>query len=98
MKALLCTLLLASSLAVAAQPDEAAIKAQLADYFFEAARNGRTDMLATFIEAGYDLDTQDAKGYSALILAAYHGHAEAVDALLAAGANPCLQDHAATPP
>lgn len=31
-------------------------------------------MLEEFILAGYDLDTADAKGYTALILAAYHGH------------------------
>ena len=68
------------------------VKAQLRGYLFDAARAGHLPMLREFIAAGYDLDTADAKGYTALILAAYHGHAEAVDALLAAGANACAED------
>lgn len=72
--------------------DPAAIKAQLQDYYFDAARRGDVEMLDTFIEAGYALDIQDEKGYSALILAAYHGQAPAVERLLAAGADACVQD------
>ncbi|MDP0886256.1 ankyrin repeat domain-containing protein, partial [Klebsiella pneumoniae] len=34
----------------------------------------------------------DAKGYTGLILAAYHGHGGAVEQLLEAGADPCVQD------
>ncbi len=93
MKYTLLTLLLWVGLAQAEpSPDPATIKAELAQRYFDAAREGRLDVLQAFIDAGYDLNTQDTKGYSALILTAYHGHAEAVDALLAAGADPCLQD------
>jgi ankyrin repeat protein len=75
-----------------AQPDPAQLQAQLQQYFFDAAREGRQDMLAEFIGAHYDLDTRDEKGYTALILAAYHGQRAAVEQLLAAGADPCAQD------
>lgn len=68
------------------------VKSQLQTYFFDAARAGRTDMLQEFIAAGYNLDTRDGKGYTALILAAYNGHPEAVDLLLKAGADACAED------
>ncbi|MGA4637624.1 ankyrin repeat domain-containing protein [Pseudomonas solani] len=93
MKHALLALLLWAGLAQAEpSPDPAAIQAELAQRYFDAARDGRLDVLQAFIDAGYDLDTQNAQGHSALILTAYHGHAEAVNALLAAGADPCLQD------
>lgn len=72
--------------------DPAAVREQLQGYYFDAARRGDVAMLDTFIEAGYSLDTRDEKGYTALILAAYHGHAPAVERLLAAGADACAQD------
>ncbi|MCW1244083.1 ankyrin repeat domain-containing protein [Pseudomonas sp. SAICEU22] len=72
--------------------DPAGVREQLQDYYFDAARRGDVPMLNTFIEAGYSLDTRDEKGYTALILAAYHGHGPAVDRLLAAGADACAQD------
>ncbi|MBC2655779.1 ankyrin repeat domain-containing protein [Pseudomonas sp. MSSRFD41] len=81
--------------AYAEQPipaDPVAVKAQLANYYFDAARRGDIEILDTFIEAGYSLDTRDEKGYTALILAAYHGHGAAVERLLAAGADACAQD------
>ena len=68
------------------------IKSQLDGYLFDAARRGDTAMLAEFIASGYDLDRADGKGYTALILAAYHGRKEAVTQLLAAGADPCAED------
>ncbi|MCE4056692.1 ankyrin repeat domain-containing protein [Pseudomonas sp. Au-Pse12] len=76
----------------AASADPVAVKVQLEHYYFDAARRGDVAMLNTFIEAGYALDTQDEKGYTALILAAYHGQGPAVERLLAAGANACAQD------
>ena len=42
--------------------DPGALKAQLQDYYFDAARRGDLDMLNTFIESGYALNTQDDKG------------------------------------
>ena len=79
-------------ISVCAQADEPDMHVQLQDYYFDAARRGDVAMLDTFIESGYALDTQDSKGYSALILAAYHGQSDAVEHLLAAGANACVQD------
>ncbi|MBD8495470.1 ankyrin repeat domain-containing protein [Pseudomonas syringae] len=72
--------------------DASDIQATLRTYYFEAARAGNTAMLDEFIHAGYDLNTADEKGYTALILAAYHGHREAVEQLLHAGADACAQD------
>ncbi len=80
-----------SFVALAEQNPEA-IKVQLQDYYFDAARRGDVPMLETFIESGYSLDTRDSKGYTALILAAYYGQAPAVEHLLAAGADACAQD------
>ena len=68
------------------------IKNQLDGYLFDAARRGDTAMLAEFINSGYDLDRSDAKGYTALILAAYNGRKDAVIQLLAAGADACAED------
>ncbi|MFA0924352.1 ankyrin repeat domain-containing protein [Xanthomonas fragariae] len=92
-----CTL---SAVANAASPTSATnaaanpaqIMLKLRDYFFDAAREGRQDMLAEFIRSHYDLNTRDEKGYTALILAAYHGQRPAVEQLLNAGADPCAQD------
>ncbi|MGE8414607.1 MAG: ankyrin repeat domain-containing protein [Pseudomonas sp.] len=81
--------------AYAEQPspaDPVAIKVQLENYYFDAARRGDVEMLDTFIESGYSLDTRDDKGYTALILAAYHGQGLAVEHLLVAGADACAQD------
>ena len=76
----------------AESPDPVALKAQLQDYYFDAARRGDVDMLNTFIDSGFPLNTQDDKGYTALILAAYHGESAYVERLLAAGADACVQD------
>jgi ankyrin repeat protein len=67
-------------------------QAQLRELFFQAARDGRQDMLNEFITARFDLNVQDEKGYTALILAAYHGQQPAVTLLLNAGADPCAKD------
>ncbi|GKS91114.1 ankyrin repeat domain-containing protein [Acidovorax sp. SUPP2539] len=76
----------------AAPTDPVQVQRQLRRYFFDAAREGRRDMLGEFIAARYDLNVRDEKGYTALILAAYHGHREVVEQLLKAGADPCVQD------
>lgn len=72
--------------------DPAAVQEELQSYYFDAARRGDVSMLDAFIDAHYSLNTQDEKGYTALILAAYHGHGPAVERLLAAGADACVQD------
>jgi len=90
MRSFIGALLACWSLSVFADPQ--ALKAQLQDYYFDAARRGDVEMLNTFIESGYSLNTVDDKGYTALILAAYHGQGPAVERLLAAGADACVQD------
>jgi ankyrin repeat protein len=70
----------------------AEIRAHLADYFFDAARSGNQAMLREFVTSGYDLNTRTEQGYTALILAAYHGYLPVVEQLLNAGADPCAQD------
>ncbi|MGM3172931.1 ankyrin repeat domain-containing protein [Dickeya lacustris] len=81
-----------TSPAPAAAHDEQALQAQLNRYLWDAARSGNNAMMAEFIRAGYNLNTADEKGYSAVILAAYHGHDDTLALLLAHGADPCQQD------
>lgn len=76
--------------AFAAEP--ALTQQQTQIYLFDAARAGRTDLVADLIKAGTPIDAVDASGYSALILAAYNGRLDTVDALLRAGADPNLGD------
>ncbi len=95
---ILAGLLLAALAAQAGEVHGVEVEARLRDYFFDAARRGDQAMLKEFVEAGFDLDVQDAKGYTALILAAYHGHGGAVEQLLEAGADPASRMRAATPP
>ena len=49
---------------------------------FELARSGRTDELATRVDAGVPVDLTNAAGDTLLLLAAYHAHPDTVQALL----------------
>ena len=54
---------------------------------FEAAATGQTDQLRALIQKDPSLvNTHSPDGFTPLGLAAFFGHSEAVDALLAAGA------------
>ena len=53
----------------------------------DLARAGRTADLLEFIDHGYPVDAPDPAGNTALMLAAYHGQEETVEALLAQGAD-----------
>lgn len=77
-----------------AQPPEDAgkVQSQLNHYLWDAARNGELPIITEFIHSGYNLNVQDEKGYTAVILAAYHGHEDAVAIMLKHGADPCLKD------
>lgn len=86
---LICVFTLAAE--AAPPPDDT--QAKLKEIYFDAARVGDTQALDAFIDAHYDLNTQDARGYTGLILAAYHGQGAAVEQLLAAGANACAEDN-----
>ena len=73
-----------------ANTDLASLKAR----YFDAAREGNQAMLEAFYDAGLDANVADEKGYTALILAAYHGHTDTVDYLInTAKANPCQEDN-----
>ncbi|MGF1734909.1 ankyrin repeat domain-containing protein [Photobacterium satsumensis] len=65
----------------------------LLEYYFAAARTADTEVLSEFINAGLPVDTQDSKGYSALMFTSYHGHYQATKLLLNKGANACLKDN-----
>ncbi|GGT47129.1 ankyrin repeat domain-containing protein [Streptomyces purpureus] len=60
---------------------------ELASKIFDLARRGETETLAAYIDAGVSADLTNDKGDSLVMLAAYHGHAGAVEALLARGAD-----------
>ncbi|MEU3148356.1 MULTISPECIES: ankyrin repeat domain-containing protein [unclassified Streptomyces] len=58
----------------------------------ELAREGDTEELVGFVEHGLPVDTADADGNTLLMLAAYHGHADTVRALIRLGADPDLRN------
>jgi ankyrin repeat protein len=62
------------------------------EIFFDAARQGRDDLLNGLIQSGMKPDERGPHGYTALILAAYNGQAKSVDFLIQMGANPCATD------
>jgi ankyrin repeat protein len=59
---------------------------RLQELLFDAARLGRADMVLALGQAGIDLEAHDPGGYTALILASYHGSLQTTQALLEAGA------------
>ena len=74
----------------ATRPNMETLKAR----YFDAAREGDSAMLGAFYQAGLDVNVADEKGYTALILAAYHGHTGTVNFLISkANANPCQEDN-----
>lgn len=59
---------------------------------WDAARSNDPAALGQLLDEGAALEARDARGYSALMLAAYGGNAEAFDYLLARGADPNSAD------
>ncbi len=59
---------------------------ELAHQMFDLAREGRTERLAAYVDAGVPVDLTDAAGNTLLMLAAYHGHPDTVAALAERGA------------
>jgi ankyrin repeat protein len=58
----------------------------------DLARLGETEQLLEFLDHGLPVDVQDHAGNSLLMLAAYHGQADTVRALLARGADPDVRN------
>jgi uncharacterized protein len=59
---------------------------------FDLAREGRSEELAGYVDAGVPVNLTNAKGDTLLILAAYHEHPGTVAALLARGADPAREN------
>lgn len=65
---------------------------QLELAFFYGARNGDIELITTFLDAGVNIDYQNAQGYSALMVAAFRGQKVIIKELLSRNANTCLED------
>jgi uncharacterized protein len=61
---------------------------QLAAKVFNLAREGDTQTLAAYVDAGVPVNLSNHKGDTLVMLAAYHGHPRTVAALLERGADP----------
>lgn len=59
----------------------------LAHTLLDAAREGNSELLRSYLNAGAPAGIRNATGDSLLMLAAYHGHAETVQLLLYHGAD-----------
>ncbi|MDF2979154.1 MAG: ankyrin repeat protein [Actinomycetospora sp.] len=60
---------------------------ELAGRVFTLARTGDAASLASYVDAGVPVNLTNEKGDTLLMLAAYHGHADAVRVLLERGAD-----------
>ncbi|MFI9615446.1 ankyrin repeat domain-containing protein [Streptomyces sp. NPDC052023] len=59
---------------------------ELATKIFDLARQGQTEALVAYVDAGVPVNLTNDRGDSLVMLAAYHGHAGTVRELLARGA------------
>jgi len=77
----------------ASQPGEfSSAEEELKAYFFAAARSNDVVVLKEFIKAGFPVDVVNYKGYTALMVATYHGHTKSFDYLVSQKANTCAAD------
>ena len=60
---------------------------ELATRLFDMAREGDAASLAAYVDAGVPVNLTNDSGDTLLMLAAYHGHPEAVSVLVARGAD-----------
>lgn len=67
-------------------PDEAVT--EFVTRMFDLARSGDTATLTEYVRAGVPVNLTNDSGDTLVMLAAYHGHADTVRALLAEGADP----------
>jgi ankyrin repeat protein len=92
---MMLALLIASGLATAQTPPPPATlpsPERRQALLFDAAKLGRTDLIPVLVREGADVNAYEGRGFTPLILAAYNGQASAVEALIAAGADPCKPD------
>jgi uncharacterized protein len=68
-----------------AEPDDAVV--ELATRLFNMARAGEAAQLAAYVDAGVDPNLTNQRGHTLVMLAAYHGHADAVRVLVERGAD-----------
>ncbi|MFC8043316.1 ankyrin repeat domain-containing protein [Nocardia sp. NPDC057353] len=68
------------------EPDPAVV--ELASHLFDLARNGAAAELAAYLDAGVPAELTNDRGDTLVMLAAYHGHPDAVRVLLERGADP----------
>ncbi|MEW2355944.1 ankyrin repeat domain-containing protein [Spirillospora sp. NPDC029432] len=61
---------------------------EFATRLFDLARQGGTEQMIAYLDAGIPPNLTNDKGDTLLMLAAYHGHADTVRALTARGADP----------
>ncbi|MGI4984202.1 MAG: ankyrin repeat domain-containing protein [Janthinobacterium lividum] len=80
----------AGAVAPSSGPDQQAI--EFAHQVFECARRGDAVMLGRLIDKGLPPNLRNDKGDSLVMLASYHGHAEAVRVLLSKQADPNLSN------
>lgn len=74
--------------------EEAEELVRLAQLCLEMARQGDTEGLTTYVDAGVPVDLTDADGSSLIMVAAEFGHASTVAALAGRGADVSrLDDH-----
>lgn len=59
---------------------------EIAHQVFDFARAGDAARLAAYVDAGVPVDLTDASGNTLVMLAAYHGHPDAVRVLVGRGA------------
>ncbi|MGG5752972.1 ankyrin repeat domain-containing protein [Zafaria sp. Z1313] len=74
------------------EPLSADQTARLIELALDRAREGDTETLLEFFDHGLALDARDPGGNTALMLAAYHGRAATVEALIARGADVDLRN------
>jgi len=90
---MILALIMASGLATAPIPAQALPSPERRqELLSDAAKLGRVDLIPALIQAGADVNGHDARGFTPLILAAYNKQAEALELLIASGANPCKPD------
>ncbi|MFE0423834.1 ankyrin repeat domain-containing protein, partial [Streptomyces sp. NPDC058953] len=71
---------------------------ELATKVFDLARRGETEALAAYVDAGVPANLTNDRGDTLVMLAAYHGHAAAVEALLARDDDPDPANYRAQTP